>query len=303
MTSAGRHFLAIEGQPRAALLKLLTRARELKALRCEGRPLPSPLAGRVTANLFFEASTRTRSSFEIAAKLLGADALNWTTGTSSVSKGETLLDTVRNIDAMRPAVMVIRHAASGAAALVAQHVRCSVVNAGDGQHEHPSQALLDALTLIERFGSLEGRKVSIVGDVLHSRVARSSTMCLSTLGAQVTVCAPPTLLPVGFEKLGCRLTTEIDEALAGADAVMMLRIQHERMTQALLPSLREYAKRWGLSAARAASLKESAVIMHPGPINRGVELSSDVADGPRSVILDQVENGVAVRMAILEACA
>ncbi|MBI3183088.1 MAG: aspartate carbamoyltransferase catalytic subunit [Myxococcales bacterium] len=287
---------------RADLEALLSRAREHKR-SIEAGFRKTPLAGRVVANLFFEDSTRTRSSFEIAAKMLGAEVLNWSTRGSSVSKGETLLDTVRNIEAMGPLAIVIRHTSSGAPALCARHVRCAVVNAGDGMHEHPSQALLDALTLMEKLGGLDGRKVAIVGDVLHSRVARSNLHCLIKLGAQVVLCGPPTLMPSGIEALGARVTYDLTAALEGADAVMLLRIQLERQGESMFPSAREYARSYGLDAARAARLEEGAVVMHPGPINRGVELAPDVADGPKSVILYQVTNGVAVRMAILEACA
>lgn len=300
--SAPRHLLGIEGMGRARIEALLDRATEhKKSLASPKRK--EPLAGRVVANMFFEDSTRTRSSFEIAAKALGAEVLNWTTKGTSVSKGETLLDTVRNIDAMGPSAIVIRHQSSGAPAFLARHTRAAIVNAGDGAHEHPSQALLDAFTLRERLGSFDGRTVAIVGDIQHSRVARSNLHCLSALGAQVVVCGPPTLLPAGIEELGCRVTTDLQAALEGADAVMLLRLQLERQSESLVPSPREYARLYGLDEARAVRLKEGALVLHPGPINRGVELSPEVADGPRSVILQQVENGVAVRMAILEACA
>jgi aspartate carbamoyltransferase catalytic subunit len=300
--SAPRHLLAIEGMGRADLEALLSRARDHRAALAEGRT-STALAGRVVANMFFEDSTRTRSSFEIAAKSLGAEVLNWTTRGSSASKGETLIDTVKNIDAMGPVAIVIRHGSSGAAALIAKHVRCAVINAGDGTHEHPSQALLDAFTLRERIGSLEGKRIAIVGDILHSRVARSNLHCLKALGAQTVVCGPPTLIPEGIEALGCQVTWELDRALEGADAVMVLRVQLERQKDSYFPSTREYARMYGINASRAERLKEGAVVMHPGPINRGVELANDVADGPRSVVLDQVTHGVAVRRAILEACA
>jgi aspartate carbamoyltransferase catalytic subunit len=297
------HLLAIEGMGRSDLEALLSRAQEHKRSLATPAKRREPLAGRVVANLFFEDSTRTRSSFEIAAKLLGAEVLNWTTRGTSVSKGETLLDTVRNIDVMGPVALVIRHASSGAPLLVSRHVRASVVNAGDGTHEHPSQGLLDAFTLLERLGTVEGKTIAIVGDILHSRVARSNLHCLKALGAHVVLCGPPTLLPQGLEALGAKVTHDFGAALEGADAVMMLRIQLERQTESLFPSAREYGRLYGMTVARAGKLKEGAIILHPGPINRGVELAPEVADGPRSVILDQVENGVAVRMAILEACA
>jgi aspartate carbamoyltransferase catalytic subunit len=272
-------------------------ARGLRA----GTPLRS-LAGRVVANLFFESSTRTRLSFERAAKALGADVLNFNAATSSVSKGESLVDTVRNVEALGANIIVLRHPASGAAHLVSGKVRCSVVNAGDGTHAHPSQALLDAYTLHERWGTLEGKTVAIVGDVLHSRVARSNLYCLTTLGARVVVAGPPTLVPVGLEALGAKVLPSIDAALEEADAVMMLRVQLERQKESMFPSSAEYARAFGLTLGRARALKPDAVVMHPGPVNRGVELAPEVADGPANVILEQVANGVAVRMAILESC-
>ncbi|MFL5322572.1 MAG: aspartate carbamoyltransferase catalytic subunit, partial [Myxococcaceae bacterium] len=293
MTS--RHLVGLEGVPRAELESMLSRAEELKAALSK-RSVPIPLRGRVVANAFFENSTRTRSSFEIAAKLLGAEVLNWTAQGSSAAKGETFLDTVRNVDALGVSAIVIRHMSSGAALLASRHIRASVVNAGDGTHEHPSQGLLDAFTLWEKLGKLDGRVVAIVGDILHSRVARSNIFGLKTLGAKVICCGPPTLLPVGLDEL-CETTGRFDELLPSVDAVMMLRVQLERQTEALFPSASEYARMFGLNAARVTKLKAGAVVMHPGPINRGVELASDVADGPRSVILDQVANGVPVRMA------
>ncbi|MHB1845816.1 MAG: aspartate carbamoyltransferase catalytic subunit, partial [Deltaproteobacteria bacterium] len=260
------------------------------------------------ALLFFEPSTRTRSSFEIAAKRLGAETLSWTAQGSSVSKGETLLDTVKNLEAMGPDALVVRHPSSGAPQLVAAQVRCAVVNAGDGAHEHPSQALLDAFTLRERWGSLEGRTVAIVGDIGHSRVARSNLWCLTRLGATVRLCAPPTMMPEGIELLGERgggagsvsCHERLEDALRGADAVMMLRLQLERQGggPALVPTLGEYARRFGLSARTAKALPAGALVLHPGPINRGVELSHELADGAQSVVLEQVANGVPVRMAI-----
>ncbi len=303
MNASPRHLLAIRGMTRPEVEALLETASRHKRARQTGAP-PRTLAGRLVANLFFEDSTRTRSSFEIAARALGAEVLNWTARGSSMAKGETLLDTARNIDAMRPATIVMRHDQSGAAALVSRHVRAPVVNAGDGAHEHPSQALLDAFTLRERLGTLDGKHILIVGDILHSRVARSNIHCLRLLGAKVTVCGPVTLVPRGIEALGAEVSHDFDRVLPEADGVMMLRLQLERQTQSLFPSAREYAKRYGLNAARAAKMKPDAIVMHPGPINRGVELSWEVADSDRSVVLDQVENGVAVRMAILErSCA
>jgi aspartate carbamoyltransferase catalytic subunit len=295
-----RHLLGIEGWRREEIETLLDRA---EAHLSGGSANTSVLQGKVVANLFFEDSTRTRTSFEMAAKTLGAQVLNWTAQGSSVSKGETLLDTVRNIEATGPVALVIRHRSSGAPHLVAQHVRCAVINAGDGTHEHPSQALLDAFTLRKHWGRLDGRTVLIVGDILHSRVARSNILCLGALGARVVVCGPPTLLPVGLKELGAEVTTRLDEALPQADAVMCLRLQLERQTESFFPSTREFSRLFGLSAARAERMKPGALVMHPGPINRGVELAPAVADGPRSVILEQVANGVAVRRAILEVCS
>ena len=294
-----RHLLGIEGLSREAILEILERARACKEVLRRPMKKVGTLRGKMVVNLFFESSTRTRTSFEIAAKVLSADAINWTASGSSTSKGETLFDTAKNLEAMRPDAMVIRHGASGAPHLVAERVRCPVINAGDGAHEHPSQALLDAFILRERLGELEGRTLAIVGDIAHSRVARSNILCLAALGAKVRVCGPATLLPKGIEALGCTTTTSLAKALEGADAVMMLRIQLERIGDSRFPTTREYSKLYGLGLANAELLAPHALIMHPGPINRGVELAPEIADGPRSVILDQVENGVAVRMALL----
>ena len=295
-----RHLLGIEGWRRDELESLLVRAQA----HLPGSPdATNILRGKVVANLFFEDSTRTRTSFHMAAKGLGASVMNWTQSGSSVSKGETLLDTARNVAATGPAVIVMRHKSSGAPHLVAKHVRCAIINAGDGTHEHPSQALLDAFTLRQRWGSLDGRTVLIVGDILHSRVARSNLLCLRALGARVILCGPPTLMPPGLESMGAEVTHNLDAALPQADAVMCLRLQLERQSENFLPSTREYSRLFGLNAAREERMKESAVVMHPGPMNRGLEIAPSVADGPRSVILEQVSNGVAVRRAILEVCA
>jgi aspartate carbamoyltransferase catalytic subunit len=294
-----RHLLGIEGWRRADIEALLDRA---EAHLPGGPANSSVLQGRVVANVFFEDSTRTRTSFEMAAKTLGAEVLNWTAHGSSVSKGETLLDTVRNIEATGPVALIIRHRSSGAPHLVARHVRCAVINAGDGTHEHPSQALLDAFTLRRRWGRLDGRTVLIVGDILHSRVARSNVLCLRALGARVVVSGPPTLIPVGIEQLGAEVALHLDPVLPQADAVMCLRLQTERQSESFFPSTREFSRLYGLNAQRASQMKEGALVMHPGPINRGVELAPAVADGARSVILEQVANGVAVRRAILEVC-
>ncbi|HEX7487108.1 MAG TPA: aspartate carbamoyltransferase catalytic subunit [Vicinamibacterales bacterium] len=257
------------------------------------------LRGKTVVNLFFEASTRTRTSFEIAEKRLSADTLNIAASTSSVVKGETLADTVHNIEAMSPDLLVVRHSSSGACHFLSRICRAGVINAGDGMHEHPTQALLDAFTIRERKQRLAGLKVAICGDLLHSRVLRSNVLLLTKMGADVWLCGPPTLVPAGFERSGVRITSSVDEAIEGADAVMMLRIQLERMLGGYFPSLREYFNVFGMTPERVQRARPDVLIMHPGPMNRGVEIASEVADGPYSVILDQVANGVAVRMAIL----
>ncbi len=257
------------------------------------------LRGRTVVNLFYQASTRTRTSFEIAGKWLSADVVNWSAAGSSAAKGETLLDTAKNIEAMSPDVVVVRHGASGAAQLLARALRCAVVNAGDGAHEHPTQALLDLLTIREKKGHLEGLSVAIVGDIAHSRVARSNIHGMRKLGMTVTVVGPPTLIPPFVQELGVKVSHRLEEAIADVDVVMMLRLQQERMTSGLIPSLREYARYWGLTRASLSAARQDVLIMHPGPVNRGIELAPEVADGPYSVILDQVANGVAVRMAVL----
>src|SRR5438128_1747481 len=257
------------------------------------------LRGKTIVNLFFEPSTRTRTSFEIAEKRLSADTLNIALATSSVQKGETLADTALNIEAMAPDMIVLRHASSGAGHLLSRICRSRIINAGDGMHEHPTQALLDAFTIREHKKRIEGLKVAIVGDLLHSRVLRSNVSLLTRLGAEVWVSGPPTLIPAGIERFGVRVSTSVEEAVAGADVIMMLRIQQERMHSAFFPSVREYFNVFGMTAARVTRAKPDVIIMHPGPMNRGVEIASDVADGPYSVILEQVANGVAVRMAVL----
>ena len=275
------------------------------------------LRGKTVINLFFEASTRTRTSFEIAAKRLSADTINISASASSVQKGETLSDTVRNIEAMNSDVIIIRHPASGAPHFIAKRLKASVINAGDGSHEHPSQALLDLMTIKEKKGKIEGLKVAVIGDIAHSRVARSNIHGLTKMGAKVVLYGPKTLMPKGIERIaecGMRnaesssliphpsslsVASSMEEALSDADVIMMLRIQLERQGQSLFPSVREYSRFFGLNGRNISLAKEDAVIMHPGPMNRGVEISSDVADGPRSVILDQVNNGIAVRMALL----
>jgi aspartate carbamoyltransferase catalytic subunit len=257
------------------------------------------LRGKTVVNLFFEPSTRTRTSFEIAEKRLSADTLNIAIASSSVVKGETLADTALNIEAMQPDMIVMRHSSSGACHLLSRICRSAIINAGDGMHEHPTQALLDAFTIRERKPELKGLKVAIVGDLLHSRVLRSNIHLLTKMGADVWVCGPPTLIPADIARFGVRATSNVNEAVADADVVMMLRIQLERMEGAFFPSLREYFNVFGMTAARVRRAKPDVLIMHPGPMNRGVEIASEVADGPYSVILDQVANGVAVRMAVL----
>ena len=257
------------------------------------------LRGKTVVNLFYEPSTRTRTSFEIAEKRLSADTLNIAVAASSVLKGETLADTAMNIEAMSPDMIVLRHASSGACHLLSRICRSRIINAGDGMHEHPTQALLDAYTIRQHKKRLDGLKVVIVGDLLHSRVLRSNVLLLTKLGANVWLSGPPTLVPAGIERLGVTVSTSVDEAVADADVIMMLRIQQERMQGAFFPSLREYFNVFGMTRERVRRAKPDAIIMHPGPMNRGVEIASDVADGPFSVILEQVANGVAVRMAVL----
>lgn len=257
------------------------------------------LRGKTAINLFVEPSTRTRSSFELAEKRLSADILNFAASTSSLTKGESLMDTARNLESMAPDFIVIRHSAAGAPHLLSRVCRSSIINAGDGMHEHPTQALLDALTVREKKKRIEGLKIAIIGDIAHSRVARSGTLLFYKMGAEVWVCGPPTLVPWEYQRLGAKITYCIDEALQAADVVMMLRIQHERQNEAFLPSTREYFNLYGLTRERMRLAKPDAIIMHPGPMNRGVEIESEVADGPASVILEQVSNGVAARMAVL----
>jgi aspartate carbamoyltransferase catalytic subunit len=257
------------------------------------------LRGKTVVNLFFEPSTRTRTSFEIAEKRLSADTLNIAIASSSVVKGETLADTAMNLEAMQPDMIVLRHSSSGACHLLSRICRSAIINAGDGMHEHPTQALLDAFTIRERKRTLRGLKVAIVGDLLHSRVLRSNIHLLTKLGAEVWVCGPPTLIPPDVARFGVTATSRVDAAVEGADVIMMLRIQLERMEGAFFPSLREYFNVFGMTEERVKRAKSDVIIMHPGPMNRGVEIASEVADGPYSVILDQVANGVAVRMAVL----
>jgi aspartate carbamoyltransferase catalytic subunit len=278
---------------------LLDTAESMRAIGQRAIKKVPALRGRMVVNLFFEASTRTRFSFETAEKWLSADSLNFAAKGSSVEKGESLLDTAKNLQAMSPDLIVIRHGSPGVPHFLARHLKAGVVNAGDGAHEHPTQALLDALTIRQRFGRLEGLKITIAGDIAHSRVVRSNIWLLTKMGAKVTVCGPPTLLPPHMDRMGVAVTTDFDAALDGADVVMMLRMQLERQGKSLFPSTREYFRHYGLDGKRLARAKPEAIVMHPGPMNRGVEIASDVADSGRSVILEQVANGVAVRMAVL----
>ena len=294
-----RHLLGIAGMEPDEIALVLDTAEAMKEIGTRPIKKVPALRGRTVVNLFFEPSTRTRTSFEVAEKRLSADTLSIATATSSVSKGETLADTVRNLEAMAPDMIVLRHASSGAPHLLARICRAAVINAGDGMHEHPTQALLDAFTIREHKGRLAGLKVAIVGDLLHSRVLRSNVLLLKAMGADLWLSGPSTLMPAGIERLGVRTTTRIDEAIEGADVVMMLRIQQERMHGHYIPSLREYFALFGLTRERLRGAKPDAIVMHPGPMNRGVEIDSEVADGPGSVILEQVANGVAVRMAVL----
>jgi aspartate carbamoyltransferase catalytic subunit len=297
-----RHLLGIAQLAREDIVRILDSAERWFALPRDEVKSARVLHGRTVVNLFFESSTRTRTSFEVAGKRLGADVVNVSPQTSSVTKGETLLDTVKNLEALRADAIVLRHPASGAADFVARTTRASIVNAGDGAHEHPTQALLDAFTMRRRKGRIEGLVVAICGDILHSRVARSNALLLGALGAEVRLCGPQTLLPRAVESLGptVKAFRAIDAAVDGADVVMMLRIQNERLAGAMIPSTREYARTFGLSTRVLERARPDAIVMHPGPINRGVEIDPRVADGPRSVILEQVEAGVAVRMAVLD---
>jgi aspartate carbamoyltransferase catalytic subunit len=294
-----RHLLSAADLTRDDALLILDTAEELAGVSARSiKKLPT-LRGRTVVNLFFEDSTRTRISFEAAAKRLSADVINFSVKGSSVSKGESLKDTALTLEAMGADAVVIRHSASGAPYRLAGWVRGSVINAGDGTHEHPTQALLDAFTMRRRLGRLDGRKVTIVGDILHSRVARSNVLLLHTLGAEVTLVAPPTLLPVSVEAWPCEVSYDLDGVLPKSDAVMMLRVQRERMNASFFPSAREYSRRYGLDTDRLAKMPDEAIVMHPGPMNRGMEIAADVADSPRSTIVEQVANGVTIRMAVL----
>ena len=298
-----RHLLGIEDLSAVDIDTILDRAEHWHAFSRQVEKKVAVLKGRTVMNLFFEVSTRTRTSFEIAGKRLGADVVNVSPATSSVAKGETLLDTAKNLEAMRTDLFIVRHTSSGAPAFLARKLEDAIiVNAGDGAHEHPTQALLDAFTIRRRKGKLEGLVVAICGDILHSRVARSNALLFGKKGAEVRLCAPKTMMPRYAETLGAtaRVVPRLEEAVEGADVVMMLRIQTERFGGAMMSTTREYARTFGLNAAMLARAKSDAIVMHPGPINRGVELDVGIADGERSVILDQVEAGVAVRMAVLD---
>ncbi len=296
-----RHLLQIEGMDKREIDAMLDLAESYVLLNRSGKTQRDLLRGRTLINLFFEDSTRTRTSFELAGKRLGADVLNMSVSTSSVNKGETLLDTAATLNAMNTDLLVVRHGESGAPALLAQKVDAAVINAGDGTHEHPTQALLDALTIRRRRGRLENLTVAICGDVLHSRVARSNIFLLSAMGSRVRVVGPPTLMPAEVERLGVEVFHDMKAGLADCDIVMMLRLQRERMTKGLIPSFREFFRFYGLDAEKLAYARPDALVMHPGPMNRGVEIDSAVADDPaRSVIKEQVEMGVAARMAVLD---
>ena len=294
-----KDLLGIDDLSRDDIYRVLETADAMREIGTRPIKKVPTLRGKTVVNLFYEPSTRTRTSFEIAEKRLSADTLNIAVAVSSVQKGETLADTAMNIEAMSPDMIVIRHSSSGACHLLSRICRSRIINAGDGMHEHPTQALLDAYTIRQHKPEIEGLKVAIVGDLLHSRVLRSNVSLLTKLGAKVWICGPPTLVPAGIERLGVTVSTSVEEAVEDADVIMMLRIQQERMQGAYFPSVREYFHLFGMTRARVRRAKPDAIIMHPGPMNRGVEIASDVADGPGSVILEQVANGVAVRMAVL----
>jgi aspartate carbamoyltransferase catalytic subunit len=298
MAMSSKDLLGIKGMTADEIKLILDTAATFKDVSERDIKKVPALRGKTVINLFYEASTRTRTSFELAGKRLSADVINISTSTSSVVKGETLLDTARNIEAMKCNIIIVRHSCSGAPEYLSKRLKSSVINAGDGFHEHPTQALLDMFTIREKLGRLEGLTVAIVGDIMHSRVARSNIYGLTTMGARVRVCGPPTMIPPGIEQMGARVYYDMDKAVAGADAVMMLRLQLERQAAGLFPGVREYARLYGLNKSRLERAGKHVIVMHPGPINRGVEIASEVADDS-SVILDQVTNGVAVRMAVM----
>ena len=294
-----KHLLDIESLSPAEILKVLDTARSFKQVGERAIKKVPALRGKTVVNLFVEPSTRTRISFELAAVRLTADVINFSTDNSSLKKGETLKDTARNLEALSADIIIIRHSAAGAPHFLARFLDSHVVNAGDGAHEHPTQALLDTFTIREHKGRIAGLNVTILGDILYSRVARSNIWALTKLGAHVTLCGPPTLVPPVFQEMGCRVTHRVEEAIADADVINLLRIQHERQRKTMFPSIGEYTALFGLTRERLKRTRPDALIMHPGPINRGVEIDSQIADGPRSVVLDQVTNGLAVRMAVL----
>ena len=295
-----KDLLSTQGLEAAEIADVLDTAESMKEIASREIKKVPTLRGKTVVNLFYENSTRTRTSFEIAGKWLSADVINFSAGGSSAAKGESFIDTAKNIAAMSPDVVVVRHSSAGAASILARELTCSVVNAGDGAHEHPTQALLDLLTIREHKGHFEGLSVAIVGDIAHSRVARSNIHAMRKLGMTVTVAGPPTLIPPFVQEMGVKVSYRLEDAIRDVDVVMMLRLQQERMTGGLIPSLREYSRYWGLTLDKLrAHARPDVLIMHPGPVNRGVELSPEVADGPYSVILDQVTKGVAVRMAVL----
>jgi len=294
-----RHLLGLDGVSREDIIQILDTAGSFLEVLEREIPVVPALRGKTVVNLFYESSTRTRISFELAEKRLSASPVNFSVSTSSVSKGETLRDTIKNIEAMKIDMVVVRHDAAGVPYFLTQCTNAVIVNAGDGLHEHPTQALLDMMTIRRKFGKLDGLKVAIVGDIFHSRVARSNAWGMKTMGMKVVLCGPPTLLPQHPESLGVPVTDNLNEALDGANVVMLLRLQLERQSSGTFPSIREYRERFGLDLEKLSKLSENVLIMHPGPINRGIELASNVADGPHSVILEQVTNGVAVRMAVL----
>ena len=294
-----KHLLDLKDLSREEIEMVLDTAKSFKEVSARNVKKVPALRGKTIVSLFFENSTRTRASFELAAKRLSADTINLTASASSLSKGETIVDTARNIEAMNVDLIIVRHGSSGVPDILAKHLNASIVNAGDGCRAHPTQALLDMYTIRERLGKIAGLKVAIVGDILHSRVARSNIWGLTKLGAEVTVCGPSALMPIGIEKMGVKVSYDIDEVIKDCDVLMLLRLQLERQHEKFLPSLREYAKEFGVNAKRLAKAKKNILIMHPGPTNRGVELSAEVADGEHSVILEQVTNGIAVRMAVL----
>jgi len=300
MTWTRKHLLGLEGLTREELTTLLDEAARLKPVAAREKPPLKDLAGTIVVNCFFEPSTRTANSFQAAARRMGAEVVSFSPGTSALKKGESLADTVLNLQAIGGDVWVVRHAASGAPALISRTVRGSVINAGDGQHEHPTQGLLDIFTIREKLGRVEGLTVGILGDIRHSRVARSNLWGLKALGARVVLIGPPTLLPPELAATGAEVTGDLDAVLPELDVVNVLRLQLERMQDAFLPSAREYARIWGLNSERLRRAKPGLVVMHPGPTNRGVEITPEAADGPQSVILAQVTNGVAVRMAVLK---